>query len=214
VYTPHPSAELTRLFRERPYQGADPATAKFLFVGLDANYAANIENGPVWQAVREYHEDGVSFWRRNGVHHPFLIRQYTGDGRRYHRSFSKIGFRPEHAHLVSFVELLPVPTVGRSKLSPEDFDRAHLERLRAWMFDGAPKQVFVTSDVLRLTRPTGVFPWLATSIVAAGTTLKLVAQSNGSAVFQYLHFSNYGKFQQQMDEEAVAIRALLPAQSE
>ena len=88
MYTPHPSAELTRLFRERPYQGADPATARFLFVGLDANYAADIEGGPAWAAVRDYHEDGIAFWRRHGVHHPFLLPQYTGDGRRYHSSFS------------------------------------------------------------------------------------------------------------------------------
>ena len=140
-------------------------------MGLDANYAADIEGGPAWAAVREYHEDGIAFWRRHGVHHPFLLSQYTGDGRRYHRSFSKIGFRPEHAHLVSFAELLRVPTVGRRRAHPGGFDLAHLERLRSWMFEGAPKNVFVTSDVLRLSRPTRVFPWLTAPVVAAGTAM-------------------------------------------
>lgn len=69
--------------------------ATFLFVGLDANYSPDLEASPSFQSVLEYHEDGVAFWRRYGVHHPFLLPEYRGDGRRYHRTFAKIGFKPK-----------------------------------------------------------------------------------------------------------------------
>ena len=41
---------------------------------------------------------------------------YCGDGRRYQRTFSPIGFTPADADGVSFVGLLHVPTFGRSAL--------------------------------------------------------------------------------------------------
>lgn len=80
------------MFRRRPFQGADPALAKFLFVGLDANYDAGIESSPAFSSIIEYHNDGVAFWRRHRVHHPFLLPGYSGDGGLYHRSFAKVGF--------------------------------------------------------------------------------------------------------------------------
>jgi hypothetical protein len=95
MYIPHPSFELNRRFRLRPYQGVEPSLATFLFVGLDANYSPDLEASPSFQSVLEYHEDGVAFWRRYGVHHPFLLPEYRGDGRRYHRTFAKIGFKPK-----------------------------------------------------------------------------------------------------------------------
>jgi len=47
MYQSHPSRLLSELFERKPYQGADPQAAQFLFVGLDANYAANIEANPI-----------------------------------------------------------------------------------------------------------------------------------------------------------------------
>lgn len=86
-----------------------PQSARFLFVGLDANYAADVEGSPIFPSLLKYHEDGPRFWRSTGVHHPFLLPQYKGDGRRYHLTFAKIGFRPSHADLVSFTELYGWP---------------------------------------------------------------------------------------------------------
>lgn len=139
MFQTHPCRVLSELFARKPYQGAMPESARFLFVGLDANYAANIEHSPIFAKLLAYHEDGPAFWHNHGVHHPFLLLQYTGDGRRYHRSFAKIGFLPEHAELVSFIELLHLPTVGRSSLVPKDLDSTHLRWLRSAVFSGRAK---------------------------------------------------------------------------
>jgi hypothetical protein len=112
VYRPHPSPELNELFARKPYQGAPPDQALFLFVGLDANYDEEIANSRIFSKIQEYHDDGVAFWRKYEVHHPFLLDEYPGAGRRYHQTFAQIGFTPAHADLVSFVELLHVPTSG------------------------------------------------------------------------------------------------------
>lgn len=142
VYQPHRSQKLTEMFRAKPYQGARPESAEFIFVGLDANYAADIESSPAFPRVLEYHEDGVAFWQRHKVHHPFLLADYRGDGRRYHRNFARTGFKPEDACRVSFVELLHIPTVGSSQLVLEDLDSAHLEELNAFIQRGARRNIF------------------------------------------------------------------------
>lgn len=109
MYQSHPSTVLSELFARKPYQGVSPEEATFLFVGLDANYSSDIEQSTVFPALRAYHEDGPAVWRRYGVHHPFLLPDYKGDGRRYHKTFAKIGFTPDHADMVSFAELLHLP---------------------------------------------------------------------------------------------------------
>lgn len=118
MYAAHCSHDLTDIFLSKPYQEAAPESADFLFVGLDANYAADIEEKLVYPYLLRYHEDGPAFWREFGVHHPFLLAGYSGGGRRYHLTFAKIGFKPEHADRVSFIELLHLPTVGRNRLVP------------------------------------------------------------------------------------------------
>src|SRR5690349_12751256 len=110
MYNAHPSSTLTATFASRPFQGAAPDAATFLFVGLDANYSPTIEDSPIFAELLRYLADGVAFWRKYGVHHPFLLPQYRGDGRRYHQAFARIGFTPANAADVSFVELLHVPT--------------------------------------------------------------------------------------------------------
>ena len=89
----------------------------FLFVGLDANYSADIENS--LPEVFKYLHSGVDFWRENGVHHPFRLQHYRGSGKKYHDKFAEIGFTPRHAELVSFVELLHVPTTGGRNLKAD-----------------------------------------------------------------------------------------------
>lgn len=209
MYQAHPSYALNSLFAQRPYQGAAPASATYLFVGLDANYAVDIESSPAFNNVLGYHQDGVAFWQRHGVHHPFLLPQNRGDGRRYHTTFAKVGFKPHHAALVSFVELLHVPTVGRNKLVPEDLDPSHLQMLNAVMLNGTAQYIFISAGVARLMRASGAFSWLPKQPIAPGS-LPVLYKANQRTVYLHLHFSNYGKFQQQLTREAVAIAALIP----
>jgi hypothetical protein len=42
MYFPHKDRKLHELFSHKPYQDADPATAPFMFFGLDANYDPDI----------------------------------------------------------------------------------------------------------------------------------------------------------------------------
>lgn len=180
-----------------------------MFVGLDANYAADVDQSATFRALRSYHEDGPTFWRKHGDHHPFLLPEYRGDGRRYHRTFAKIGFRPEHADLVSFVELLHVPTVGRSNLVPDDLDSTHLSRLKDVMFSGQARYVFLSASVVRLMNATGQFPQLE-KVNGPSGSLRTLYKDATREIFLHLHFSNYGKFEARLQAEAGAIAALLP----
>jgi hypothetical protein len=168
MYEAHPSRELNANFAKRPYQGVEPWSATYLFVGLDANYDPNIERNPIFPRVLQYHEDGVGFWRGYGVHHPFLLPEYTGDGRRYHKAFARIGFGPKHAALVSFVELLHVPTVGRSRLTPADLHSSHLQMLNSAILEGKPEHIFVSASVMRLMHDSKAFPWLSKKPTGTG----------------------------------------------
>src|SRR5688572_27661806 len=62
-YGAHPSEALNRAFAARPYQGAEPEAARFLFVGLDANYSPTIEQSAVFERILDYLNDGVAFWK-------------------------------------------------------------------------------------------------------------------------------------------------------
>ena len=210
MYQPHASDELNARFRQRPYQGVEPSAATFLFIGLDANYDPDLERTPSFRSVLEYHEDGVAFWQRHGVHHPFLLPEYRGDGRRYHRTFASIGFTPAHANLVSFTELLHVPTVGRNRLAPQDLDPSHLHKLNAAILHGKAKHIFISAGVASLMRASRAFPWLPKQPAVSGP-LRVFYSEPSRSVYSHLHFSNYGKFQQQLENEAHAIAALLPA---
>jgi hypothetical protein len=212
VYEEHPSVELNALFRERPFQGAVPEMAEFVFVGLDANYARDVAGKQVFGSLMEYHEDGVRFWRRHGVHHPFLLPAYRGDGKRYHANFSRIGFGPEDASRVSFIELLHVPSVGRSKLDMSDLDARHLKRIQALLEAGERRHVFVSAGVARLLSQIENFPRLREQN-CSGEVLPILYSQGGTTVHRHLHFSNYGKFQAQMTEEAAAILRLVRATS-
>lgn len=106
-YDIHPSAELRELFSSMPipYQGQDPAQARIIFVGLDANYSADIfayEN--MRDRILEYHQDGVEFWKRHDTHHPFLLDEYplkkNRGGVPYHRKFQTMGLTAKHAEFI------------------------------------------------------------------------------------------------------------------
>lgn len=208
MYHPHPCAELNALFQHRPFQGAAPEQARFVFVGLDANYDATLEHTSSFQFVLEYHANGVAFWQRYGVHHPFLLPNYRGDGRRYHLNFARIGFTPDNAPEVSFVELLDVPTVGRSGLEPKDLNPQHLSRISALVTAGELRHVFVSAGVVRLMLATRAFPWLGRP-VRSHDLVPLLYAFGKTKVHLHLHFSNYGKFQAQLAHEALAIAQLI-----
>jgi hypothetical protein len=210
MYQRHPSRKLNELFRSKPFQGNAPENSKFVFIGLDANYQENLEHEPSFQDVLEYHRDGVEFWRHRGVHHPFLLPSYHGDGRRYHRNFARIGLTPLDAGLVSFVELLDVPTTGRSQLVPGDVADHHLDYLRRVVWDGQAEHVFVSSGVLRILQATSQFASLK-GAKRSNSVLPVIHRAGALRVHLHLHFSNYGKFQAQMDLEAEAIRSLFIA---
>ncbi len=101
-YNSHTNPELIEAFHKEPvpYQGADPSTARCIFIGLDANFDEHIENSEIFEDVKSYLRDGPEFWRQNDVHHPFLLENYTGDGTYYHAEFCQIGFTSENADCV------------------------------------------------------------------------------------------------------------------
>ena len=70
-YTVHPSENLQKMFNDKPWQGADPFKANFLFVGLDANYAPDVEQQI--PEIIDYLTDGPGFWQRTSYHHPFRL---------------------------------------------------------------------------------------------------------------------------------------------
>ena len=209
MFSAHPSESLNSLFREKPYQGAVPSQAKFLFIGLDANYDAAVATRPIFAKLKEYHENGVAFWRNHQVHHPFLLPHYAGDGRFYHRSFARIGFQPEHSAQVSFIELLHVPTVGRSRLAPADLSFHHLRLVNEAILAGAAQHIFVPQAVARLMRSTGQFPWLPSKPIEQFGPLGILYRQGVKAVYSHLHFSVYGKFEERKVNEAATIRSLI-----
>jgi hypothetical protein len=201
MYFPHADPRLQELFAVKPYQGADPASARFLFFGLDANYAPNLATQPVYPEVVSYLEDGVGYWKRTGFHHPFRSPGYRGDGKRYHDAFAEIGFSPEHAEQVSFVELIDVPTSGRSKLHPRDLRPEHLTRLREWVLGGAAHYVFIPSEVLRRLAKTSEFAWLPRVAATMVGSLPVLAQKDDRIIFRPFHFSAVGRYSLKKDRD-------------
>ena len=176
-YDIHPSKRLRELFAAMPvpYQGQDPRRASVLFVGLDANYSADVFEYPSFRnRIFEYHRDGVMFWRRYGVHHPFLLDEYplkrNQGGVPYHRKFARMGLTPDMADQVSFVELLPVPTTGSTteKRFWELFDLQHARQLERLFQEGSRRLILFPGSVLTkmlvASKRFDVFRWLPKQI--------------------------------------------------
>jgi len=175
-YGIHPSDRLVRLFSNKPYQGENPANAKILVIGNDANYSPEISRHEFFERILDYHADGVGFWKTTGVHHPFMLGNYPFDRRkggvRYHLNFSKLNIGPEYADKFSFIELLNVPTIGNTGSNKDLFfqllDPVHLSWLESIVLGGERKFVLVNQTLARsidmISKKFGVLKKLATAI--------------------------------------------------
>jgi len=206
----HECADLKRAFLVKPYQGASPESAKYLFVGLDANYNKDVADSEIFATLLEYLDDGVAFWKRTRVHHPFLLPKYTGDGKFYHRSFAKIGFLSEDANKVCFVELTDVPTFGQSKLALSDLNPDHLQRLNLAIVSGVAKFTFIPDRVGKLMKASGAFPWMSAAPQVDGeSALKIWYRDGERTVSWHYHLSVYGKCERDKSRQLAAMRALV-----
>jgi hypothetical protein len=191
AYDLHPSTRLRALFTARPFQGADPSTARFIFFGLDANFAKDIESTAAdffEDEICPYLMDGVLFWQSRNIHHPFLIPGYGGSGFKYHERFAKIGFGREHASQVSFVEALDVPTCGSGYPPKAWLNRRHLERLESWVYSGSAQYVFMPPSVVDLLRKSGAFSELPALPTSHYRSLPILHRSARTTIYCPFHF--------------------------
>lgn len=168
IFEKHPSQLLNELYSKKSYQGANPIEAKILFVGRDPNWAIDVENKEMFNFVSEYLTDGVSFWKKHNIHHPFLLPNYKGDGKRYHRIFSKLKADSNASNKISFVELIGFPTTGMAKKNNKAFleyllsenNKNHLIELDILLND-LDKTIFIAwgliEDFKILNNKTGLF---------------------------------------------------------
>ena len=153
----HPSEQLQKLFMDHPYQIQAPEEAKVIFLSLDANWDINIEkDSNYFNETLRYLSDGVKYWETEKIHTPMLKDNYNGDGKRYHKQFTKLGLTSENAKDICFMELLNVCTYGSSTskegkkeylgLLLSDENKEHLKRISNLINDRNKLIVIVGSD--------------------------------------------------------------------
>ena len=164
----HPSKALINLYNKRNYQGANPIDAKVLFVGKDPNWAINIEELSIFDLVEEYLTDGVRFWKKYNIHHPFLHPKYNGEGKKYHKAISKLNLENKLADKISFIEIIGFPTTGMSSVNCKQFNeyllsqenKNHLVELDK-LLNNPEKLVFLFWGIINylkyLNQKTGLF---------------------------------------------------------
>lgn len=210
-YGAHQSQELLRLFRaqEFPHQGQNPRDASVIILGLDANYSPEIsEDTTFFNKIVEYHNDGIAFWQKHGVHHPFLLPDYplkknTG-GVPYHRRFSWMNLTSEFAPHISFVELLDIPTTGRTQWGEfwQLFSKTHARRIDRLISSGDRRLVLVSQSLMarymsHAKRTLSVFPWLPKvfelgPLIRIGDTIILGAPHFSSTTYKKVVFEELG----------------------
>jgi hypothetical protein len=127
----HPSEELQSLFHG--YQGQDPAKARVIFLGLDANFSPGIMDEPESkELIREYLKSGPDFCENHKVHHPFVLSGFPAkklsQGIRYHQNFKKLELF-EYINEISFLELLRVATCDKGEKEKTRTERTNNRRL-------------------------------------------------------------------------------------
>lgn len=195
----HDSAKLTELFKSKPYQGQSPEKASIIFLSSDANYSREISDDPFFNYILEYQEDGVSFWKKYGRHHPFLLDEYpfnrSKDGVPYHRNFSKIGFNTSYADKVCFLEILDIPTIGNKSENKNLFynltSLPHLKYIDDLITEGGNKLFYipvgVLNDMIHLKKKYNIFTWLSLEKTGGKPFSKII---HGNKVQQIYHFSS------------------------
>ncbi|RLA41897.1 MAG: hypothetical protein DRQ64_01085 [Gammaproteobacteria bacterium] len=195
----HDSIELIDLFNSKPYQGQSPEKASIIFLSSDANYSRKISDDPFFNYILEYQEDGVSFWKKHGRHHPFLLEEYpfnrSKDGVPYHRNFSKIGFNASYSDKVCFLELLDIPTIGNKSENRNLFynltSLPHLKYIDNLITGGGNKLFYipvgVLNDMMHLKKKYNIFTWLSLEKTEEKPFSKTI---HGNKVQQMYHFSS------------------------
>lgn len=198
IFEKHPSETLKALYEKKNFQGANPKEAKVLFVGKDPNWAKDIEESSIFNLVIEYLNDGVEFWRKYNIHHPFLHPKYKGDGKKYHNAISRIKLKSEIASKISFIELIGFPTTGMSSLNQKKFteyllspeNRNHLIELDN-LLNNSEKIIFLFWGMLNylklLNKKTGLFENFIN--VDKNAFEKTSLNIFGSNIYFHKHFS-------------------------
>ena len=215
-YNPHHSPRLKAHFAKTPWQGINPMEAIYLFVGLDANFDASIdETLPIARRhilsaeVFDYLEHFRAWLDRVEVHHPFRLPCYHGDGRKYHDTIAEIGFTSKNADLVSFVELLKIPTTGRSNLKLDDLSLDYLSDLNNTFVNGEAKYIFVSGKETRLMRQSKrFFPLLPNPLPIDGD-LKVLRKENGKIIYEMFHPACWGWQKPKLTRQISQIRELI-----
>lgn len=172
VFGKRGSDALVKKYCEKKYQGQSPRDAKVVFIGRDANFAANLsESTYIFDILLDYLDDGVKFWENSDdptywehrtnsdlirkVHHPFLLPAYrqlpNKDGYTYHYNFSRLELDSRYAQCISFVEVISVPTKGYHRNDPDDQIRLltngseqHITDIETDILSGDKKVVFIS----------------------------------------------------------------------
>lgn len=164
----HPSKSLNELYRLKNFQGANPASAKVLFVGKDPNWDVDIDSSPIFNLVQDYLHDGIEFWKKHGIHHPFLHPKYDGEGKKYHKAVSRLNFKSNYADKISFVEIIGFPTTGMSSTNNKLFNefllsaenKNHLRELD-YLLNDSTKLIFLFWGLINhlrfINKNTGLF---------------------------------------------------------
>lgn len=199
IFQKHPSKLLNELYAVKNYQGADPKDAKILFVGRDPNWSVNLEQMEMFNYVSEYLNDGIAFWNKYKIHHPFLLPDYKGDGKAYHKKFSKLKLNCDLSSKISFVELIGFPTTGMATsksnkiflnfLLSED-NKNHLVKLDKYL-NNSNKTIFVAwgliADFKIIYNKTGLFEKFANIDKSEMLITELNQFEN---IFIHRHFSD------------------------
>lgn len=194
----HPSKVLNELYQKKNYQGTNPIDAQILFVGRDPNWAFDVDSKEMFGYITEYLTDGISFWNKYKIHHPFLLPNYKGDGKRYHKIFSKLNIDSKASHKITFVELIGFPTTGMANSNKKVYleyliskeNRNHLIEMDSFLND-KNKTIFIAwglvNDFKFLNEKTGLFKRFAS---LNKNEMIISSLNNFENIFIHRHFSD------------------------
>ena len=162
AYGIHPSQSLHQLYQVKNYQGANPEDAKILFVGRDPNWHFDLENMPLFEKVTEYLSDGVGFWKKYSIHHPFLLADYKGDGKEYQFRI-KANLDEKASYVYTFKTTgerqtieIPLhqmePTYRGNKLDQPNFNSDKIQEIRILIGNGKAENFRLEIDRIELQK--------------------------------------------------------------